>query len=431
MPFCLRKPLQQLAAHPRQRRRAAHFGKNSQPRTAILRQLREMLAGEGGELRPTADPLPAVDPLDDVLAAVGIVKLQNGRLGKGVGRAETRRMLGIALDLDRPPVHAGDQQAQGLPAMSIVVANRWNSPGMRSAGRLAKGRISRFSQRQPATPASASDAPINCSHRRRLMPSNRRPPADSGRSNRATGGLYGSPWNFFRLTMTCRAIRRGMDVVFFHQASAQQRRVLLGHPRHVGDVPLRPQMARRVAMAIQAPAHAQLLGLVDPLHLVNAAVAGDAAHAPADVGAMVEINVVGQVVDALPVDGSPPASLWRISNSLASRWPPSHGSSCRWPSAARRPRRPARRCCGSSGSRCPVGRRAVHGYRARAAAADSPRPASAASRRNRRRRADRPAQHQQHARQGSGTVDPWGQQGAGHCHLLPSPHCGRGAGVRG
>ena len=58
----------------------------------------------------------------------------------------------------------------------------------------------------------------------------------------------------------------------------------------------RPQVRLRVAMAVEAPAHAELLGLVNLLHLIHPAMTSDAAHAAGDVGAVVEIDVIGQVV---------------------------------------------------------------------------------------------------------------------------------------
>ena len=48
-------------------------------------------------------------------------------------------------------------------------------------------------------------------------------------------------------------------------------------------------------------------GLVDLLHLVHPAVTRDAADAAGNVGTMVEIDIIGQVVDALPMDGLPVA----------------------------------------------------------------------------------------------------------------------------
>ena len=50
-----------------------------------------MLLGERGKLVPRADLIALGRSLDDVLAAVGVVEFENGRLGEGVGGAETVR----------------------------------------------------------------------------------------------------------------------------------------------------------------------------------------------------------------------------------------------------------------------------------------------------------------------------------------------------
>lgn len=55
-----------------------------------------------------------------------------------------------------------------------------------------------------------------------------------------------------------------------------------------------------VAVAIQAPAHAQGLGLVHNIHTVDAAVARFAADAGIDVCTVVEIGVIGKVVNTNP-----------------------------------------------------------------------------------------------------------------------------------
>ena len=49
-------------------------------------------------------------------------------------------------------------------------------------------------------------------------------------------------------------------------------------------------------MAVQAPSHGQRLDLSDLLHPVDPAVAGNAADATIDVGAVIEIDEIGQIV---------------------------------------------------------------------------------------------------------------------------------------
>src|SRR6188768_4075619 len=56
-------------------------------------------------------------------------------------------------------------------------------------------------------------------------------------------------------------------------------------------------------MAVQAPAHAERFVLVDLFHLIDPTVTADAADAAGHVGAVVEVGVVGEVVDLHPLDG--------------------------------------------------------------------------------------------------------------------------------
>ena len=55
-------------------------------------------------------------------------------------------------------------------------------------------------------------------------------------------------------------------------------------------------------MAIETPGHALWLVLVDDLHFIDRAVAAVAAHATVHMHSVVEIGVVGNLVDADPVD---------------------------------------------------------------------------------------------------------------------------------
>ena len=59
-------------------------------------------------------------------------------------------------------------------------------------------------------------------------------------------------------------------------------------------------MRTRIAMAIQTPPHAQRLGLVNLLHLIDPSVALDATHAMVHMGLMAEVNVLRQIVNLDP-----------------------------------------------------------------------------------------------------------------------------------
>src|SRR5262249_30674310 len=69
---------------------------------------------------------------------------------------------------------------------------------------------------------------------------------------------------------------------------------------HVEHLIARPQELLRGAMAAQAPLHLQRMGREGQRHLVDLAVAAETADTLVHVDAVVEVNEVGQVVDARP-----------------------------------------------------------------------------------------------------------------------------------
>ncbi len=68
------------------------------------------------------------------------------------------------------PSNCRTSKARANPRSSCNVAKNCGSPGMYSGTRVAAGRNSSACQRQPATPAIVSEAPINCIQRRRDIP---------------------------------------------------------------------------------------------------------------------------------------------------------------------------------------------------------------------------------------------------------------------
>ena len=60
-------------------------------------------------------------------------------------------------------------------------------------------------------------------------------------------------------------------------------------PIHVGDLVVGPQIFLWIAMAIQAPAHGQFLGLKHEGHLIDLPVTGGAANPLIHVNAVIEI----------------------------------------------------------------------------------------------------------------------------------------------
>src|SRR6187431_2628602 len=100
--------------------------------------------------------------------------------------------------------------------------------------------------------------------------------------------------------MTCRAVSWRSNVVLLAELFAEFGTRL--RPCHVGDLADRPKVRLWVAMAVQAPAHAERLVLIDLFHLIDPPVTAHAADAAGHVGAMVEVDVVGEVVDLHPLD---------------------------------------------------------------------------------------------------------------------------------
>ena len=72
---------------------------------------------------------------------------------------------------------------------------------------------------------------------------------------------------------------------------------------HVKDLVAWADVLGGIAVAIETPLHIQGFGFPHQGHLIDWAVAGLAANALVDVDAVVEIGEVGQVVDAIPLDG--------------------------------------------------------------------------------------------------------------------------------
>ena len=74
-------------------------------------------------------------------------------------------------------------------------------------------------------------------------------------------------------------------------------------PEHVGDLVVWAEEVFGVSVAVEAPGHGEGLGLADDVHLVNAAMAGDAGDPFVDVCAVVEIGVIRKIVYFNPGDG--------------------------------------------------------------------------------------------------------------------------------
>src|SRR4051794_21667730 len=71
-------------------------------------------------------------------------------------------------------------------------------------------------------------------------------------------------------------------------------------PCHRGDLIGRPQIGRRIAMAVEAPAHRQRCHLIVERHLIDAAVAGHASDALVHMDGVIEIHVVRYLMHPVP-----------------------------------------------------------------------------------------------------------------------------------
>lgn len=72
--------------------------------------------------------------------------------------------------------------------------------------------------------------------------------------------------------------------------------------RHIEDLRLRPNELLRLAVTLYAPLHLQRILFVNGRHLIDRSVTGRAADALCDVNAVVEIDVLRKVVNAVPFD---------------------------------------------------------------------------------------------------------------------------------
>src|SRR4029079_2746913 len=88
-----------------------------------------------------------------------------------------------------------------------------------------------------------------------------------------------------------RTLRRRVDGPLAREQRRARLRVARRRPLHVGDLRDGTPVGAGIAVAVETPAHTERRHLRDGLHLVDAAVAGDAADAGGDVRAMREVGV--------------------------------------------------------------------------------------------------------------------------------------------
>src|ERR1043165_10300986 len=99
--------------------------------------------------------------------------------------------------------------------------------------------------------------------------------------------------------MARRTTRQFLNLVLRHETRSK-RLLILCYVRRVEHLLAWADVLLRGAVAAEAPFHRQRGGLVGQGHLVDAAVAVRAADALAHVNAVVEVDEVGEAVDARP-----------------------------------------------------------------------------------------------------------------------------------
>src|SRR5690554_3158901 len=99
--------------------------------------------------------------------------------------------------------------------------------------------------------------------------------------------------------MAALAISRGMNIVFLYQLFTKLY-LVWNFIAHGGNLFNRANVFFRRAVAIEAPAHTKWFGLVHYIHFVDAAVAALTTNAHIYVRRVVEVSIVGQVVNPNP-----------------------------------------------------------------------------------------------------------------------------------
>src|SRR5579884_4219100 len=107
---------------------------------------------------------------------------------------------------------------------------------------------------------------------------------------------------FPSLSVACVAVLKLANVVLLDQLPAQRQLVLRRLIAHDENIFARPDVALRVAMAVEAPGHHQRLTPRRERHLVHASVTGLAADPLVDVDAVIEVDEIGHEVDPRPLN---------------------------------------------------------------------------------------------------------------------------------
>src|SRR5579871_2156857 len=95
----------------------------------------------------------------------------------------------------------------------------------------------------------------------------------------------------------------GLDVILGHEPTTFRDLILWWRPFHVENLVAWTKRRLGVAVAVEAPTHSQRRRLPHQRHLIDVAMTGGAADPLRHVNAVVEVDVVGQDMYSVPVNG--------------------------------------------------------------------------------------------------------------------------------
>ena len=104
--------------------------------------------------------------------------------------------------------------------------------------------------------------------------------------------------------MTCATVCSWLEVELLGDFFSELTTVLLWVKPHGRDLVERTKVWVWVAVTFQAPLHGESFGLVDLFHLIDAPVTTFTTDPASHVGAVIEVHVIGQIVNSYPLDGN-------------------------------------------------------------------------------------------------------------------------------
>ena len=94
----------------------------------------------------------------------------------------------------------------------------------------------------------------------------------------------------------------GLNVVFLYQLFTERCLIDRGLVAHGEYLIFWTHILLRMAVAIQAPFHIKRVGFPGQCHLVHTSMTGLTTYALGNMNAMVEVNIIRQVVHSIPLD---------------------------------------------------------------------------------------------------------------------------------